>query len=90
MRHLYFNICERLSGNIAEVNNSFFARWSQLVHLGFIQLTARSSRREGVASLKARFKNLYHLGAQPVSRCTFAEANNRRPACFFEALVGVM
>ena len=39
-----------------------FTRWSQLVHLVFIQLTARASLRDGVASLKARFKNLYHLG----------------------------
>ena len=67
-----------------------FTRWSQLVHLVFIQLTARASLRDGVASLKARFRNLYHLGAQPVARSTFADANNRRPASFFEALFGVM
>jgi putative transposase len=67
-----------------------FTRWSQLVHLVFIQLTARASLRDGVASLKARVKNLYHLGAQPVARSTFADANNRRPAAFFEALFGVM
>jgi putative transposase len=60
------------------------------VHLVFIQLTARASLRDGVASLKARFKNLYHLGARPVARSTFADANNRRPASFFEALFGVM
>jgi putative transposase len=67
-----------------------FTRWNQLVHLVFIQLTARASLRDGVASLKARFKNLYHLGARPVARSTFADANNRRPASFFEALFGVM
>ena len=67
-----------------------FTRWNQLVHLVFIQLTARTSLRDGVASLKARFKNLYHLGARPVARSTFADANNRRPASFFEALFGLM
>ena len=67
-----------------------FSRWNQLVHLVFIQLTARASLRDGVASLQARFKNLYHLGARPVARSTFADANNRRPASFFEALFGVM
>jgi len=67
-----------------------FTRWNQLVHLVFIQLTARASLRDGVASLKARFKNLYHLGARPVARSTFAEANNRRPASFFEALFDLM
>jgi len=67
-----------------------FTRWNQLVHLVFIQLTARASLRDGVASLKARFKNLYHLGARPVARSTFADANNRRPASFFEGLFGLM
>ena len=67
-----------------------FNHWSQLVHLLSMQLTARVSLRDGVASLKARFKNLYHLGAKPVARSTFADANNRRPASFFEALFGVM
>jgi hypothetical protein len=67
-----------------------FTRWNQLVHLVFIQLTARASLRDGVASLKARFKDLYHLGARPVARSTFADANNRRPASFFEALFYVM
>lgn len=67
-----------------------FTRWNQLVHLVFIELTARASLRDGVASLKARFKNLYHLGARPMARSTFADANNRRPATFFEALFGLM
>jgi hypothetical protein len=67
-----------------------FNRWSQLVHLLSMQLTARASLRDGVASLKARSKNLYHLGVQPVPRSTFADANNRRPASFFEALFALM
>ena len=33
-----------------------FTRWSQLVHLLSMQLTARVSLREGVASLKARVR----------------------------------
>ncbi len=67
-----------------------FSRWSQLVHLLSMQLTARASLRDGVASLKARIKNLYHLGVKPVARSTFADANNKRPASFFEALFGLM
>jgi hypothetical protein len=67
-----------------------FTRCNQLVYLVFIQLTARTNLRDGVASLKARFKNLYHLGARPVPRSTFADANNWRPASFFEALFGLM
>lgn len=68
----------------------YFTRWSQLVHLLSMQLTARVSLRDGVASLKARLKNLYHLGVKPVPRSTFADANNKRPASFFEALFALM
>jgi hypothetical protein len=67
-----------------------FSRWHQLVHLIFMQLTSRVSLRDGVAALKARFTNLYHLGVKPVARSTFADANNRRPASFFEALFALM
>jgi putative transposase len=67
-----------------------FTRWSQLVHLLSMQLTARASLRDGVASLKARSKSLYHLGVQPVARSTFADANHKRPAAFFEALFALM
>jgi putative transposase len=67
-----------------------FTRWSQLVHLLSMQLTARASLRDGVASLKARIKNLYHLGVKPVARSTFADANSQRPASFFEALFALM
>lgn len=63
-----------------------FTRWSQLVHLISMQLTSRASLRDGIASLKARLKSLYHLGVKPVARSTFADANNQRPASFFAAL----
>ena len=67
-----------------------FTRWSQLVHLLSMQLTARASLRDGVASLKARLKSLYHLGVKPVARSTFADANHQRPASFFAALFASM
>jgi hypothetical protein len=67
-----------------------FPRWSQLVHLLSMQLTARASLRDGIASLKARLKNLYHLGVKPVARSTFSDANNKRPASFFAALFASM
>ncbi len=63
-----------------------FSRWDQFVHLMSIQLTGRVSLRDGVRSMRSRSNNLYHLGTQPVARSTFAEANERRPAAFFEAL----
>ena len=67
-----------------------FTRWSQLVHLLSMQLTARVSLRDGISSLKARIKSLYHLGVKPVARSTFADANHQRPASLFEALFGLM
>ena len=65
-----------------------FSRWDQFVHLVSIQLTNRVSLRDGVRSMRSRSYNLYHLGTQPVARSTFAEANEKRPASFFEALFG--
>jgi hypothetical protein len=67
-----------------------FPRWSQLVHLLSMQLTARASLRDGIASLKARIKSLYHLGVKPVARSTFSDANNERPASFFAAVFAFM
>ena len=63
-----------------------FSRWNQYVHLMFMQLTGRSSLRDGIQSMNSRAKNLYHMGAKPVSRSTFADANNKRPASFYEVL----
>jgi hypothetical protein len=63
-----------------------FSRWNQFVHLMFMQLTGRKSLRDGIQSMNSRLNNLYHIGARPVSRSTFADANNRRPASFYEAL----
>jgi hypothetical protein len=57
-----------------------FTRWSQLVHLLSRQLRARVSLRDGVSSLKARIKSIYHLGVKPVARSTFADAKHQRRA----------
>jgi hypothetical protein len=63
-----------------------FSRWNQFVHLMFMQLTGRASLRDGIQSMNSRAKDLYHLGAKPVARATFADANNMRPASFYQAL----
>jgi len=63
-----------------------FSRWNQFVHLMFMQLTGRASLRDGIQSMNSRIKSLYHMGAKPVSRSTFADANNKRPASLYEAL----
>jgi len=38
--------------------------------------------------MNSRASNLHHLGAKSVSRSTFADASNMRPASFYEALFG--
>jgi putative transposase len=63
-----------------------FSRWNQFIHLMFIQLTGRVSLRDGVLGLGAKHSSLYHLGARPAARSTFADANRRRPATFYKAL----
>lgn len=63
-----------------------FTRWNQFVHLMFMQLTSRSSLRDGIQSITSRAKSLYHLGSRPVSLSTFADANTKRPASFYEEL----
>jgi len=56
----------------------------------FMQLTSRVSLRDGIQCLSVRADSLYHIGAAPVARSTFADANNSRPASFFEALFARM
>jgi putative transposase len=86
-RHLFAKLeAEHGTGRKART----FNRWSQLVHLLAMQLMARVSLRDCVSSLKARLKSLYHLGVRPVARSTFADANHKRPASFFEALFGLV
>jgi len=67
-----------------------FTRWSQFVNLIFMQVTSRASLRDGVDSLRAKQRNLYHLGSQPVARSTFSDANNRRPASFYRELFNTL
>ena len=63
-----------------------FSRWDQFVHLLFMQLTGLDSLRDGVLGMRVKSKSLYHLGVRPVARSTFADANQKRPASFYQAL----
>jgi len=67
-----------------------FTRWAQFVSLAFIHLAARPSMRDGIRNLDANSQQFYHLGIKPVSRSTFSDANNKRPAEFFQTLLGEM
>jgi hypothetical protein len=67
-----------------------FSRWNQFACLLFIHLAGRRSMRDGIRSLGANIERLYHLGLRSVARSTFADANSKRPAEFFQALFGKM
>jgi hypothetical protein len=54
--------------------------------LSFIQIAARKGLRDGVRNMNANSRQLYHLGARPVARSTFSDANNARPADLFKAV----
>jgi len=63
-----------------------FGLWSQFVYLMFIQITERKSLRAGIRNMNVSKKQVYHLGAKTAPKSTFSDANNNRPASFFEAL----
>jgi len=67
-----------------------FSRWNQFVCLAFIHLAARHSMRDGIRNLAVNAKKLYHLGAKPVARSTFSDANKTRSADFFQSLFAAM
>jgi putative transposase len=79
-----FSILEKRFGTGRKART--FNRWNQFVHLMFMQLTSRSSLRDGIQAITSRARNLYHLGSKPVSRSTFADANAKRPSSFYEEL----
>ena len=61
-------------------------RWSQFVAMMFAHLTARSSLRDITSQLGAQARRLYHLGVKGVKRSTLSDANQDRPAEFFESV----
>jgi hypothetical protein len=62
----------------------------QLVALLYGQLSGAASLREIVAGLESHRVRLYHLGAHPVQRSTFADANALRPSLVFTELFAEM
>src|SRR5580692_6761585 len=63
---------------------------SQLVALLYGQLSGAASLREIVTGLSSHAVRLYHLGAEPVRRSTFSDANTQRPAAVFTDLLAMM
>jgi hypothetical protein len=63
---------------------------SQLVALLYGQLAGASSLREIETAMASHAGGLYHLGAQPVSRSTLADANRLRAHAVFSGLFAHM
>lgn len=62
----------------------------QFMALLYGQLTGASSLREIVTGLSSHEARLYHLGAAPVRRSTFSDANALRPIAVFSELLETM
>ena len=63
---------------------------SQFVALLYGQLSGAASLREIVTGLSSHAVRLYHVGAEPVRRSTFSDANAKRPAAVFTDLLAMM
>jgi Transposase DDE domain/Domain of unknown function (DUF4372) len=62
----------------------------QFLALLYGQLSGASSLREIVTGLSSHTARLYHLGADPVRRSTFSDANAKRPVEVFAGLLEIM
>jgi len=62
----------------------------QLIALLYGQFSGATSLREIVAGMASHETRLYHLGAAPVKRSTFSDANRQRPWQVFSELAAVM
>jgi IS4 transposase len=62
----------------------------QFVALLYGQLSGAASLREIVTGLSSHAARLYHLGAEPVRRSTFSDANAQRPVAVFTELLQTM
>ncbi len=63
---------------------------AQFVALLYGQLSGASGLREIVTGLSSHAARLYHLGAAPVRRSTFSDANASRPFAVFADLLALM
>jgi hypothetical protein len=62
----------------------------QFLALLYGQLSGATSLREIVTGLSSHAARLYHIGADPVRRSTFSDANAQRPIEVFSGLLEVM
>ncbi len=61
------------------------SQWGQFTTMLFAQITGRVGLRDICDSLQTQVGRLYHLGIHHVKKSTLADANNNRPAEFYQA-----
>ena len=64
-----------------------FSSWQHLVALVFAQVTGADSLRAIEAGFNAQSHQHYHLNCEKLSRSTLGDANARRPAALFSAVL---
>ena len=64
------------------------SRWSQFTTLLVMQLSARNSLRDVVATVYVQAHRLYHLGCAVLTKTTLARINQDKPYTLYETLFG--
>jgi IS4 transposase len=91
LKHVPWDRFDRLvEANGADARVRRLSTKGQLVALLYGQLSGASSLREIVTGLSSHAVRLYHVGADPVRRSTFSDANAQRPAAVFSELLVMM
>ena len=91
LKHVPWHRFDRLVGDHgADARVRRLSTKSQLVALLYGQLSGATSLREIVTGLSSHAVRLYHVGAEPVRRSTFSDANAQRPVAVFTELLAIM
>ncbi len=80
-----FNRC--VQSHQSDKHNKGFNTWDQLLSLMFAQLSGCRSLRELEISYNSLTEHHYHLNCDPIKRSTLSDANRKRDAGVFEAIL---
>jgi IS4 transposase len=79
-------LAKRVNHSIGDLRDAASVKSS----LQAAQLSGAASLREIVTGLSSHAVRLYHVGAEPVRRSTFSDANAQRPVAVFTDLLAMM
>jgi len=91
LKHVPWNRLEQVVENYgADDASRGLTTKRQLIALLYGQFSGAASLREIVTGMESHATRLYHVGAAPVKRSTFSDANRDRPWQVFSDLFGLM